>query len=38
MRLGIIGGGMVAQVYHAPSFSRCRDVEIAAACDVNRAA
>lgn len=37
LRLGIVGLGWVAQVFHLPILSRFSDVEITAVCDKNKA-
>ena len=38
IRVGIIGAGGIARGYHAPSYSRCENVEIVAAADVSEQA
>ena len=38
LRIGIIGAGGIAQHYHIPSYRRCEQVEVVAACDIHQAA
>jgi len=38
LRVGIIGAGGIARNHHVPSYRRCRDVSVVAACDVSEAA
>ncbi len=38
IRVGLIGAGGIARGYHIPSYRRCEDVEIVAACDISESA
>jgi predicted dehydrogenase len=38
LRVGIIGAGGIARGYHVPSYQRCENVRVVAACDVSEAA
>lgn len=38
LKVGIIGAGGIAQHHHVPSYQRCRDVDVVAACDVSETA
>lgn len=37
VRLGVVGVGWVAQVFHLPILKKLNDVEIAAVCDRDKA-
>ena len=38
LRIGIVGAGGIARNYHVPSYRRCRNVDVVAACDVSDSA
>ena len=38
LRVGIVGAGGIARHHHVPSYGRCHDVGIVAACDIDAAA
>ena len=38
LRVGIVGAGGIARNHHVPSYKRCQDVKVVAACDISEAA
>jgi predicted dehydrogenase len=38
LRVGIVGAGGIARNHHVPSYLRCEDVQVVAACDISEAA
>ena len=38
LRVGIVGAGGIARYYHVPSYYRCANVQVVAACDINDSA
>ena len=36
LRVGLVGAGGIARNYHVPSYKRCKNVQVVAACDISR--